>query len=264
MFNRCIVCDIAFHYINKGGTCQKISLDNCKFFNFNLECIYCSGNQVIDHSTKKCRPIPRGRLVKKCIRYSSDSKCLYCEEQFFLRDNLCVAAPSPIKNCKIYLSEGVCHECYGNYLLNYQRTACVDQQLYNKEIPGCSNIKKVSCQKCKASFFNHEDLYHKNVGDYLSQLQTNQGFLIEHMRNQEKDKLFFKIHREVCFAHALPHCEQQLSFSVCLRCSRGFFLAADSSCQPDVLNRIDNCLHYLSAVECGTCSLLFHPSRDKK
>lgn len=52
--SKCLVCDLSNFYINKAGTCELRSAQNCHLLSNEGNCLRCNRDYYLDQSTLKC------------------------------------------------------------------------------------------------------------------------------------------------------------------------------------------------------------------
>lgn len=84
----CIQCHEGY-YLNNNNQCQKITIPNCLMLDPSdetkcLTCVY----YISMVKDGKCIVPPT--LIKGCTNYDSEGKCIYCDDEYSLREGNCV------------------------------------------------------------------------------------------------------------------------------------------------------------------------------
>ncbi len=104
----CADCEEGYFIDVTGRNCiQREDITNCEIYLENLNyCSKCVTNFRLSIDFKQCKPNPTG--LRNCEHYKSTTECKFCEPNYYLEDNVCVAVPhQDIRSfCTHYHKEG--------------------------------------------------------------------------------------------------------------------------------------------------------------
>lgn len=98
-------------------------------------------------------PVCEAVTVTNCVELKSASKCIECEEGYYLSNYECVEYPiEKILNCSVYTDGTTCSECSSGFYLENSSTCTAVGKIANcKSYSGKASI--TSCKECESIYF---------------------------------------------------------------------------------------------------------------
>ena len=240
------------------GVCLPYTVQNCLDYqpnkDFCLRCDFSSGKIYLDNESKLCKANVE---ISLCAKYSNSADiCEHCISNYYINDQKCVADPSGIPNCKMYLSETTCRQCQDGFFLenNYCKTP-------ETTIWGCKEYSSGGvCQVCKSEYsinstYQCEPVVETSCATNLNSLncatcRVNQILTIQN-------------NNFVCVPSNILHCENAISSvqgPLCKKCQSGYFLYNNQCTWPN--KTVSSCVEYLDNGICSKCKDLYLLSGD--
>ena len=208
----CLECQNGY-YINNGLCTKRSFIDQCSSFEITADlCVTCGDGYFISSDRKSCLAYPTG--IQGCRIYISDTLCGQCKGGFYLDKGRCkeVDVTKQVTFCEDYSETQACRKCRENFLLINGRCEVVT-------ILGCAEYQdQNNCKIC-------QDTYGLKLEDG----------------------------RAVCFPKEVPFCALSEDFYPfrCLICQNKYY-PKHGICTR-ITQNIDYCLIYDSATTCRFC-----------
>lgn len=237
---QCVKCKEGF-YQSAGACVKRENLNvNCKEYDqIADECSECFTEYVISDDSQECLDNPTG--VDFCSGYEDLSTCKFCDKDYFLSDNKCVAVATEKVQaaCLQYKSETQCEICATANYLDADKVCRSSDALHCKEYKNSDE-----CTSCLDGYFlktiNNPKVDDRPTIQVCEQEQTVANCLIQTKRlNVENNYDYF-----------------------CLQCVENFYLGENGCVQ--VTSLITDCMYYSSNSECLYCIAGKVTSEDKK
>ena len=255
----CSACDKE-HFLTsedlryKHTSCLEINIVlNCKLYDvgqkFNkssFKCMECDFNFYLEDNLCKRRTI----TDMHCEEFSkTKNSCYKCKGRWFTSESgACKPNPIGIKYCTKYANNTSCLTCSSEaYLKN---NICVK---INKQIENCEEYEsELYCRKCN---FNYILLNHKCVkSEAINCLTYLDSTTCEKCHNHFGLKIEGGI-KSCIFKNHVPNCKksENLYPFTCLECLNQTILNEKNLCVPPLL-KIENCEEYLKEGTCKKCT----------
>lgn len=257
----CSACNKDYYLTNdstlfRKSSCLEINMIlNCKEYDigekFNkssFKCLDCDLNYYLEDNLCKKRILSD----TNCIEYSKNSdKCYTCKEKHFVSSTgNCRLNPTGIDNCIEYINNTTCKTCSNTtYLKN---NTCIEVQT---KIENCEQYEnELTCRKCIP---NHIILNQK-----CEKSEALNCLTYINSKNCETcpEKFGFKLEggiKSCVFKSHVTNCkksENEYPF-ICLECFNQTILSDKKQCVPP-LEKIQNCEEYVKEGICLKCSAL--------
>ncbi|KAL4502619.1 hypothetical protein ABPG73_014376 [Tetrahymena malaccensis] len=148
--NSCLSCKDG-SFLNNSSQCLPCKSPCSKCNGSADKCTSCITNYNLDNSSQSCSPTCDSSC-KTCSEAKNASKCLSCNDGFYLDSGLCKKCISPCSTCK---SSSECLTCENGYTFDVTSSKCqpqCDSSCLTCNKPNDSN----SCLSCKdGSFLNN-------------------------------------------------------------------------------------------------------------
>ena len=300
----CLECKKGYYLdVEKGEkSCKKSPTKyytNCKHFQTKTECRECKNGFYLDEK-KDCKKILEENYVKNCLKYNSTTKlCKECNDEFFLKSNICNQREIYIENCKEYKKmDDDCKICHYNFYYEKKISKCLisipncEKHIYNAHSQFCikcsknlapSNNKKhciktplikncesyssfFKCQKCKEGFYKKKNKCFQSPD---VKIKTCLVFNKDNFNCKKCPLNTFNINFfERCLIIKIENCDQ-MENGVCMDCKDFYFLDKKNNICKE--GRIMNCKKYLNhfkkneiCIECDNNFVLENNTCRKK
>ena len=257
--NKCLNC--LPNYFFEFGHCFEYTVKNCASFRSDRDlCDTCDNTSMRIYrnaNTDHCEEVTE---IENCKEYStSEDKCLECVEDFFLENQVCMANPTGIPKCQVYIGSDECGMCEnGSYLSNNN---CLTPQV---SILGCEMYSSEKCcEQCSSGYALTSDLQcevaiETSCASLADAYNCATCGFNEILVKNDDDNF-------VCVNSGILYCESPVSSAegvICNKCEQGYFLN-DGSTQclwPETL--VTNCRDYNGHGLCSRCENGYLLSKD--
>ena len=158
LIDSCEACDFAQgYYDDKKGGCDKVTIDNCVYINYQGKCEYCSSNYRPQTLSGDCGELTNNQIIQDCLHYDADANCILCIQGFYLKNGSCRQVLVPIPDCILYQAETpeICLMCSEGKILNKDGTFCEIVSIDDN----CLAYNYYNCNECSDGYFYDQNSY---------------------------------------------------------------------------------------------------------
>lgn len=250
----CVLCATGFYLKNGSCSSRSVLLEQCKTYIPDSDfCEKCAPGYFLASKGAACIAFPNG--ISGCRTYLSQSACLGCNADMYLKNNKCltVDAAEKIANCVYYDDPQTCNECQPGYIVIEGKCEVVKAQ-------NCATYENQNaCESCPSGFGL------KLVAGLLNCVQKNiQNCLISEDIEPYECLVCvagYYVNAGACVAvpAAITNCTQYISGTTCAKCDAGSVLSVNGTAclkTTDVVSALDtNCSEAKLTDEliCNSC-----------
>ena len=245
--DHCILSDASMAYVLKEHKAVMLNRPFCLYVDLAGNCLQCEDLFHVDPATGLCVDVHPKQTRVSCLLYSSESKCVECGDQTYLKDGACAPVKEVINGCVVYDTESTCKECHTNSVLSLDKKHCSnDSGMLN-----CSAASHVECVKCDKGHILDPNLYLEGFKQLDGRQAKTKALGLFSKLSESSLRLSAQ---RVCVPLENLHCTERESYSrICTRCSRGYYLSEDNKCRRNPYDIIPHCVVYSAAAACQTC-----------
>ncbi|EWS75215.1 leishmanolysin family protein (macronuclear) [Tetrahymena thermophila SB210] len=241
--SKCTTCQDGFYF--DGGFCKKCSLPCSKCIDNDQKCTQCidNVNYKFDAPTNKC--------IKQCHSSCKDcsdpqdiSKCISCNDGFYLDSGYCKKCTSPCNTCK---NSSECLTCQSGYTLDISSNQCQPQ--CDSSCLTCSKPNDAnSCQSCKDGSFLNNLSQCLSCKSPCSKCNGSADKCTACITNYNLNNSLQQC-SPICDS-SCKTCSEAKDASKCLSCNDGFYL--DSGMCKKCISPCSNCKNSTQCLTCET------------
>ncbi len=240
----CTLCDVFRSYKKKDDGCELDVIDHCLHVDNDGVCWYCDTDYYVKDNACVAVPADKEKSTTNCILYSSTLSCVACDSKYYLKDGECTSTTA-IANCVIYAGEKTCGSCDEFYDLNKESTKC--ESFKDDEVDHCFGYTPYRCESCSSGYVVNPNVYIANMKD----LDANSLLsILDDFVGNDAEIIDGPSH---CQKTDVDYCFEFLDYDTCVTCNTGYFKLEDDTCKKNPDPIVDYCSLYSDLETCIEC-----------
>ena len=155
----CEICDVNLGFVRDEANCKHQKIPNCLLSYEKNKCSHCDIDFFLNPANNLCSPVDD--KVPFCNFYIDARVCKECEQNYYIKDGLCIKVKTEINDCAEYIGDGKCKRCFEK-VLSLDQTKC---EKTNREMDfNCAyRFFPQMCHKCKSGYEMKRKVVHVDL-----------------------------------------------------------------------------------------------------